>query len=678
MSQKPVRKASLAFLMLCAILMLCAMSMPVATAAAIDNTQGTPAVALTKENRQAILQGLKAARQDRWTEAKRLVTQTQDKAALSTYEWLYFTKGVKENGTVEFDRIAKFIKENPEWPRQNALKLLAERSMPATISDAEMIAWFDQNTPQTATSMSRYVAALNNQGRQAVAKQRLNEWWPRAALNNTEQAFFLDRYAATIDKDVHVARFNTVLFRQQYTNARALARMIGKGYPALADARIALAQNTPDVNRLVQAVPAHLQDDPGFMLERLRWRRKNNMDFGAIEILQNMPPAEQIPNLGEWWKERNIIARRLIEKKDYRTAYIVVARHGMKQGADFAAAEFMAGWLALRFNKQADKAFGHFEALYNGTATPISRSRGAYWAGKASKALKQDAIATQWYQAAARYQTAFYGQMAIGELEAAQRPPQQVAPRRAIGAETRFYSKDIVKAARLLHDAGYWRETTEFLDAMSNDIKDPEEYILIADLAESLEHYHNAVRIGKKGLEKNIMMVDHAFPTILPRMRNVQQEWALVHGLIRQESQFDPQARSPVGAMGLMQIMPATGKEVAKRAGIPHQNDWLISRPDHNIAIGERYLGQLLRRYDGSYPLALAAYNGGMGNVDKWIARFGDPRKGEIDMIDWVEMIPFDETRNYVQRVMESTYIYRLKMRALQHSVGTPLHASLE
>lgn len=672
MSQKPVRKASLAFLL------VCAMGVPVTGATAIDNAQGAQAASMSREDRQAVIQGLKAARQGRWAEAKRLIAQSQDKAAQSTYEWLYFTQGVKDTDTVDFGRISKFIKENPEWPRQNALKLLAERSMPDSMHDGDMVAWFDQNAPQTATGMSRYVAALNNLGKKDIAAQRLDAWWPRASLNNKEQAFFLNRYARTIDKNAHIARFNTVLFRQQYTNARALARMIGTGYPALAEARIALAQNSPGVNRLVQAVPAQLQDDPGFMLERLRWRRKNNQDFGAIEILQNMPPADQIPNLDDWWEERNIIARRLIEKKDYRTAYLVVARHGMKQGSDFAAAEFMAGWLALRFNKQAGKAFGHFEALYNGTSTPLSKSRGAYWAGKASKALHQDAIATQWYQAAARYQTAFYGQMAIGELEPAQRPPQQVAPRRAIGAETRFFNKDSVKAARLLHDAGYWKETTEFLDALSNDIKDPEEYILIADLAESLEHYHNAVRIGKKGLEKNIMMVDHAFPTILPRMRSVEQEWALVHGLIRQESQFDPQARSPVGAMGLMQIMPATGKEVARRAGLPHQTDWLISRPDHNIAIGERYLGQLLRRYDGSYPLALAAYNGGMGNVDKWIARYGDPRKGEIDMIDWIEMIPFNETRNYVQRVMESTYIYRLKLRALQRSASTPLHATPE
>jgi len=671
MPQKPVRKAGLTFLMLCAI-----SGIPLASAQAVDDTQDRPSVSMTKENRQLIVQGLQAAKQGRWSDAKRLITQSHDQAAMATYEWLNFTRAETEQ--VDFDRISDFIRDNPNFPRQSALKELAERSMPPTLSESETIAWFDKYQPQTAKGMSRYLQALINQGHTIRAEARLNEWWPKASLNNEEQATFLSRYGNMLTDNAQVARFNTVLFRKQYTNGRALAKRIGKGYPSLAEARIALAEGGPGIDGLVKAVPAHLQDDPGFMLERLRWRRKNNMDFGAIEILQNMPAPEQIPNLGEWWKERNIMARRLIDKKDYRTAYLVVSKHGLKEGADFAAAEFMAGWLALRFNKQADKAFGHFEALYNGTATPISKSRGAYWAGKASTALRRDDIAKQWYQAAARYQTAFYGQMAIGELSSDARPPQQVPPERTLGAESRFYNKNIVKAAKLLHQAGYWRETTEFLDAMSNDIKDPEEYILIADLAESLEHYHNAVRIGKKGLEKNIMMVDHAFPTILPRMRNVEQEWALVHGLIRQESQFDPQAMSPVGARGYMQLMPATAKEVARKKGIAHQTDWLITRPDHNIELGETYLGQLLRRYDGSYPLALAAYNGGMGNVDKWIARFGDPRTGQIDMIDWVELIPFDETRNYVQRVMESTYIYRLKMKAIQRSVNTPLHVSMD
>lgn len=669
MPQKPVRKASLAFLM------LCAMSMPVVPAQAIDNTQDTPAVAMTKENRQLVTQALQAAKQKRWTEAKRLMAQTQDKAALALYEWLYFTK---TDDTVDFNRVVDFIRNHPDWPRQNELKSLAEKSMPASLPQQEVVDWFNGNTPQTANGMNRYVQALISQGQNNVAQEKLAAWWPKAALNNQEQAYFLSHYSGMIGQSAHIARFNTTLYRKQYTNARTLAKLIGKGYPLLAEARIGLAESRPGVEGLVRAVPANLQDDPGFMLERLRWRRKNDMDFGAIEILQNMPPAEQIPNLGDWWKERNIMARRLIEKKDYRTAYLVVAKHGLKEGPDFAAAEFMAGWLALRFNTQADKAFVHFEALYNGTGTPISKSRGAYWAGKASAALKSDDIAKQWYKTAARYQTAFYGQMAIGELSPQDRPPQQVPPERTIGAESRFYNKSIVKAAKYLNQAGYWKETTEFLDAMANDIKDPEEYVLIADLSESLEHYHNAVRIGKKGLEKNIMMVDHAFPTILPRMRSITLEWALIHGLIRQESQFDREAMSPVGARGLMQLMPATAKEVARRKGISHQTDWLISRPDHNIALGSAYMEQLLNRYDGSYPLALAAYNGGMGNVDKWIARFGDPRTGQINMIDWIELIPFDETRNYVQRVMESTYIYRLKMKAVQKSAHTPLHAALE
>lgn len=670
-ASKPLRKAGLAFLM------LCAMAMPLQQAAAVDNTQDVAeaASADVRQNKQLVIKGLQAAKQQRWTESRKLMTQAQDEAGEALGDWLFYS-GTKT--PVDFDRISDFIRDHQDWPRQGTLKTLAEKSMPPSLSNGEVILWFNDFPPQTTDGMKRYLRALVDERQITKAKEKLNEWWPKASLDSNEQAYFLRSYGNMLDKSTQIARFNNTLFIKQYTNARALAAVIGQGYPVLAEARIGLASGKPGVDGLVRAVPAHLQDDPGFMLERLRWRRRNDMDVGAIEILHNMPPAAQIPNLGDWWKERNIMARRLIDKKDYKSAYLVVSKHGMTEGADFAAAEFMAGWLALRFNKQADKAFSHFEALYNGTQTPISRSRGAYWAGKASAALGREDLARQWFQVAARYQTAFYGQMAIGELKAEDRPPQQIPPQRTMGAEARFYNKSIVKAARYLHQAGYWKETTEFLDAMARDINDPEEYVLIGDLAQSLEHYHNAVRIGKKGLEKNVMMVDHAFPLILPRMRNVTQEWALIHGLIRQESQFDPQAMSPVGARGLMQLMPATAREVARKKGLAHQTDWLITRPDHNIALGSTYIDQLVDRYDGSYPLALAAYNGGMGNVDKWLKRFGDPRKGEIEMIDWIEMIPFDETRNYVQRVMESTYIYRLKLKAVQKSAQSPLHVRLE
>ncbi|MCM2344915.1 MAG: hypothetical protein NDJ24_10190, partial [Alphaproteobacteria bacterium] len=344
-TSKCVRNTGLAFLM------LCVMGVPVSAAQAIDDTQDTPKVAMTKENRQLIMQGLQAVKQKRWTEARQIFAQTQDKSAIALYDWLYFTR---TEGSVEFSRISEFIKDHPDWPRQDALKELAEKSMPEGMAEAEVASWFNQYEPQSAEGMNRYAQALINQGQGTQAKQKLEDWWPKARLDNQQQATFIRRYGDMISDDVHVARFNTTLFRKQYTNARALATIIGKGYPALVEARIGLAENTPGVDRLVNAVPAQLQDDPGFMLERLRWRRKNNMDFGAIEILHKMPPAAQIPNMNDWWKERNIMARRLIDKKDYKSAYLVVSKHGMKEGADFAAAEFMAGWLALRFNKQAD------------------------------------------------------------------------------------------------------------------------------------------------------------------------------------------------------------------------------------------------------------------------------------------------------------------------------------
>jgi soluble lytic murein transglycosylase len=268
--------------------------------------------------------------------------------------------------------------------------------------------------------------------------------------------------------------------------------------------------------------------------------------------------------------------------------------------------------------------------------------------------------------------------MAIGALSAEHKPPQQLPPERTVRGEAAFIANELTQVAKMMHEAGQWDDTTTFLDALAGKAQTPETVMLAAELAKKLDHHHNAVRIAKKALQDNIMITDYAYPTMLNYVKNVDVEWALVHGLIRQESAFDLRARSPVGASGLMQLMPATAAETARKAGIAHQHDWLVSRPEHNVKLGSLYLAQMLRRYDGNYALALAAYNAGPGRVDKWVKQFGDPRKGEIDIIDWVELIPFTETRNYVQRVLESVYVYRLKLRDVQKSVNAPIHVRMQ
>ncbi len=619
---------------------------------------------------------IKAINAGQWRNAETLASRARDPLVAKLFYWYAYKE---EHGKPAFQRIAGFIRQNPDWPHQARLRLSAERALlrERGIADSDITGWFSEHAPQTADGMYAYLAALQRTNRMDALRDTLGGWWRTTLMSPDDQKRFLQSYGSHIDRETHHVRMDHLLFRQHYTNARSLAALLGDGYPALVQARIAVAEGQQGVDAAIANVPAHLSRDPGLLYERLKWRRVNNRDFGAMEILHAPPPAEMVTNLPDWWRERHIIARRLIQEGKFEDAYMLVSRHQQKEGFPFAQAEFLAGFLALKIEKPW-RAFEHFEALYHRTSSPISRSRGAYWAGRASEDLGHAGIADQWYRAAARHQITYYGQLAMARLDAAQTPPEQFIPRRTIEAKIALNANEMVQAVRLLHAAGMRRDTTAFLNALSRQIDTPDEYYALAELATSLDHHHNAIQVAKAGLQKNIMLVDHAYPTILSRLRGIDRvEWALVHALIRQESEFDFAARSHAGASGLMQLMPATAAETARKLGIAHQQSWLVDRPDHNIRLGAAYLEEMIRRYDGSYALALAAYNAGPGRADRWLREFGDPRKGEIDLVDWVELIPIYETRNYVQRVLESTYIYRLKLRDVQQYVGAPIHVAM-
>lgn len=629
---------------------------------------------MSADDRAAVLKALQAIKRGQWTQAEKTIAATRDPLAAKIYYWLAYTRNA---GKVSFDRVTSFAEQNPDWPGQSRLRLTAEKALSKNVSDQDIIAWFSDRSPLTPDGMENYLDALARTGDKAKLQDVLRKWWKDANLTPDQQVRFIKKYGAHIDELSHRLRLDKLLFREQYTNARAIARMLGRGYPALAEARIIVASDGNGVDGIIASVPPHLAGDAGLLYERLRWRRRNNKTFAALEILHNPPPAHLITNPEDWWKERHIMARRLMEEKQYESAYLVVSKHQQEEGVAFAEAEFLAGWLALRFLKQPWRAFEHFEALYHRVETPISKSRGAYWAGRASDDLGHPEIARKWYRTAARHQTTYYGQLALSALDDEYKPPQQLPPERTLEAKNAFNRSEMVQVTRILNKAGYRKETGDFLDALAEKIESPGDYILIADLAEELDHYHNAVRIAKKGLQKNIMMMDHAFPTMLTRMERIDTEWALVHSIIRQESAFDYDAQSPAGARGLMQLMPATAAETAKKKGLPHQLEWLTTRPDHNIKLGSAYIDQMVKRFDGSYPLALAAYNAGPGRVDKWLKLIGDPRKGDdIDIVDWVELIPVAETRNYVQRVLEGVYVYRIKLAGVQKSAEAPLHVA--
>jgi len=584
----------------------------------------------------------------------------------------------RDNSVENYAELAQFIRKNPDWPKIWLLKRKAEKSMPSRASAAQIIAWFDDYPPKTAKGLDQYISALMISGRKNDAQNLMRQSWGDIDMSRDEQRNLYRKHGRLIDREAHTRRLDTLLFSKQYSSARGIASVLGGGFPALTEARIALASESSNANALLRKVPRNLQNDPGLLYERLHWRRENKLNSGAVEILNRAPAANRIQNPKDWWRERHIIIRRLLEQKKYRGAYVLASQHKQTEGFSYSQAEWISGWLALSFLNEPRKAYEHFRTMYKSVKTPVSRARGSYWAGKASEKAGNREIADQSYKIAAKFQTVYYGQLAGAKLGVKETLPNAAPPPLTANDNNNFNRNELIRAAQYFHQRNNKKNVSIFLSAFINANETPKAYRFAAQKAIAMDRNYDAVQISKKATAKGLFLTAQSYPVITDKLRGVNNvEWALIHALIRQESVFDVNARSRVGARGLMQLMPATAKETARKLGLNHRTDWLTSRPSHNIKLGSTYINQMINRYDGSYPLAIAAYNAGPGRVDKWLKTFGDPRTGKIAWIDWIELIPIYETRNYVQRVMEATYVYRLRLKGVQKPASNSIHVAL-
>ncbi len=632
------------------------------------------AVASSQETK-VMVSALKQAERGNISQAKATIRQLSNPAAKATLDWYSYTQG---NTQASFQEIAKFVSTHSEWPLIDKIRLEAEKKLTDNVSDKTVMNWFSQNQPLTASGMNRYARALTKTGKSAAARKVLRSWWPKADLTRDQQKEFYTRYSRYLDRESHAGRLNYLLYRDKYANAEAMASALGGGYPALARARKALSQGKGDVNSLISAVPSALKNNEGLLYERLKWRRQKNLNQGAIEILRKAPSASRMYRSADWWRERHIIVRRLIEKKQYKQAYRLASSHKQKEGFPLAQAEWVSGWLALNFVNEPWKAFEHFERLYQNVSSPISKSRGAYWAGRASEALKHPKIAAQWFNVGARYPVTFYGQLSAEKINIKTAPLRNSAVSISSSKRSKFKKSQLVQAAEWFDSANFRKQSSVFLLRLSKNSKTSADYVLAAELADKLGQRHMAIKIAQAlQKEKGVAQNKYLYPFMTRELKNIKDtEWAFINAIIRQESRFDFSAVSHAGARGLMQLMPATAKGVASRNGLRHQTAWLTSRPAHNINLGSKYLTQMVNRFKGSYAMAAAGYNAGPSRVDRWVKEFGDPRRGEIDLIDWIELIPIYETRNYVQRVLEGVYVYRGQLKSKQRRFNGPIHVA--
>ncbi len=642
----------------------------VALAAAASVAHAAP---LSKPDEQIYRKAFAAAAEGKWSYAHALAAKAEDGMLAKAITWLDMSQ--PDSGQ-SFETRAAFAEENPDWPNGDTFRQYAEESMDDSTSDAAVIAWFQGHDPVTAHGRVRYGEALERTGDAAKARDMLRKAWIEGNFPLSEERTFLSRHQNVLRPEDHIARLDRLLWDEHYDAAHRMLGRVDRGHQALAEARRRLHEMEGAVDWAMRRVPAELQHDPGLLYDRLRWRRRKDMDEAAREILDH-PPANLV-RPEAWWAERAIIARRELAMGNISVAYRLASRHGLTAGPALPEAEWLAGWIALRFLQEPATAFKHFTRAYEASRYPISQTRGAYWAGRAAELMKdKPGLAQEWYGRAAEYVTTYHGELAAHRLDAKKSVVLPADPQPTAEDTARFERRELVTVVRQMGQIGEEERVRPFVLRLLELAQDPGEVALVDQLALDENRPDVAVTVAKRAIRTGVVLINPGYP-VPHQPEGDDPEGPLLLAMMRQESAFDTLAESSAGARGLMQLMPATAKQMAKNLGVNFSHKRLHSDPEYNVKLGAAYLADLLRRFDGSYLLAIAAYNAGPARLHGWMKENGDPRTKEVDAIDWVEMIPFTETRDYVQRVLENLQIYRFRLgkTTVAQSIEDDLHLS--
>lgn len=585
-----------------------------------------------------------------------------DPAARAAAEWIAIRTASR---TVGFGRIMRFLAAYPNWPSAPTLRRRAEEALYNDDADAGTVrAFFASQRPLTDEGKAALARTLLASGDQRGAATLIRDAYRNDALSDGLEADIVKRFGSLLTRADHKFRADRLVYDGDFQDGLRAAARAGSDVTAVAKARIALEKKAGNAAALMAAVPASAGRDPAFLFARVKQLRRADKIREAAAVLAGAPrDATLLVRPDEWWTERRLVARDLLDRGDARTAYAIVSSFTAETDTTRMEAEFHAGWIALRFLGDAHAAGRHFAALTATAEKPISIARGAYWQGRAADMLGDDAGARRFYEKASRYSTTYYGQIArarLGLTSVALRP----LPDASAETRTTFYSLLATRAIDMLYDLNE-RDFAGILVAdMANRLENADQLALLGRLVVQNKDARAALSVGKSATQRGLPLDAIAFPTTgIPSFQPVGDvERAVVYSIARQESEFRHDVVSHAGARGLMQVMPATARATARQAGLAFDAKRLTSDPAYNAQIGSAHLGELIDKYGGSYIMTFAAYNAGASRVAEWVDTYGDPRSPGVDPIDWVERIPFTETRNYVQRVMENVQVYRARL----------------
>jgi len=567
-------------------------------------------------------------------------------------------------GRGAFGDYLDFLERNRDWPGLPYLRQRGEQAIPGGADPQVVIAYFAAQQPRTGAGVLALARALEATGDRAAAEAEAIRGWTQMVLSGPEAAALRRAYGDVLNEGrTHIDRLDNLLWEGAEARARAMFPLVPEDWQALAEARLALRARRPGVDGLIEAVPDTLSDDPGLAYERFLWRIRSGFWGTAGELMAERSFADGALGRPEVWADRRAdLARDVMREGDFETCYTYAANHYVSREVDylaFADLESISGYCAYRLGRY-DAAIGHFERFRDTVFSPISMGRAGYWLGRAHEAAGNGGAAAEAYALGAQYQSSFYGQLAAERGGLPTDPAFLGDEDYGDWRQAGFTSSSVFHAGILLYEAGQPNLGERFLTHLTESLS-RDEAGQLGDFALEIGDVHLALRIAKRAAQSGFEIMRAYYPISDLAQADLPIPAALALSIARRESEFDPGVVSGAGAMGLMQVMPGTGRDTARELGIAYDGPRVLSDPVYNALLGSTYIAGLLERFDGNLTLVSAGYNAGPGRASQWIERFGDPREAE-DIVFWIEAIPFSETRNYIMRVTESIPIYEAQL----------------
>ncbi|MCK1740798.1 lytic transglycosylase domain-containing protein [Bradyrhizobium sp. 139] len=612
----------------------------------------------------ALKDAINLARKGKTEDASAARDRIADPAGQKLADWFMLRHS---ESTANFKRYAAFVGANPDWPSNALLRRRAEARLWQERSDAATVHKFMMDRPTSAKGKFALARVLLTEGEADRAARLVREAWRTDELSERSEEDSYEAFRDLLTADDHRARMDKRLGAKDYASARRAAKRLGEDALAIVKACAAVTGKANKAKDYLEDVSAEARRDLGYVLCRAQWHLQNDrIDDAAEVILAAAPDTMAAQDTDAWWRERRLLARKLLDQGKFKAAYDVVRTAAVPAMEVYRVDyHFMCGWIALRYLDDPKAAIVHFAAIDEGSANPIALSRAHYWRGRAAEALGATADARMSYQAAARYPTAYYGQLARARLGLDQielRPPSPV-----LAAADTQPADERVRAADMLYGIGERDVVFYYAEDFARESTDVAALEALGELAGRRNDARVMLEVGKSALARGLALDHYAFPTIgIPEHKQVAPaiETSVIYSVARTESSFDQRDKSAANAVGLMQVTPEAGRDTAKRFGLTYDWDKMVSDPVYNTQMGAAELSALLSEYRGNQIMTFAGYNAGRGRVREWVQARGDPRDPKVDPVDWVERIPLSETRNYVQRVMENVLVYRARFEA--------------